>query len=183
MSDFIEMDDISISPSHSDVGLKKAHMSTHTSAPIERVEVITRGARRRWHASEKRAIVLESLSPGVVVSAVCRQHGIGSGQLSTWRQEMREGKLSDPRPPFLHFAEAMVAEPPIIQPLPRLLPNGAPDQPAGSVATFQKRQQTRRRPADGGVIEIVLPNGVVVRVGGDVDQAALSRILAALKSA
>jgi transposase len=180
MSDFIEMDDISISPRHSDGGLKKARMSTHTSAHIERVEVITRGARRRWHAAEKRAIVLESLAPGVVVSAVCRQHAIGSGQLSTWRREMREGKLGDPRRPFLHFAEAVVAEPPIIQPLPRLLPNGVPDQPD---ATLQKRPQTRRRPADGGVIEIVLPNEVVVRVGCDVDQAALSRILAALKSA
>src|ERR1700679_3349040 len=128
MSDFIEMDDISISPRHSDGGLKSTRMRTHTSALIERVEVITCGARRRWHASEKRAIVLESLAPGVVVSAVCRQHGISSRQLSPWRQEMREGKLGDPRPPFLQFAEAVVAEPPIIRPLPRLLPSGAPDQ-------------------------------------------------------
>jgi hypothetical protein len=64
-----------------------------------------------------------------------------------------------------------------------LLPSGAPDQADGSVATLHKRQQTRRRPAGSGVIEIVLPNGVVVRVGGDVDQAALGKILAALKSA
>ena len=158
-------------------------MSTHTSAPIERVEVITRGARRRWHDAEKRAIVLESLAPGVVVSAVCRQHVIGSGQLSTWRREMREGKLGDPRLPFLHFAEAVVAEPPAIQPLPRLLPSSAPDHPASSTAALEKRPQPRRRPVDGGVIEIVLPNEVIVRVGGDIDQAALSRILAAVKSA
>ncbi len=150
---------------------------------MDRVEVITRGARRRWHASEKRAIVLESLAPGVMVSAVCRQHGISSGQLSTWRQEMREGKLGDPRPPFLQFAEAVVAEPAIIRPLPRLQPSGALDQADGSVATLRNRQQIRRRPAAGGVIEIVLPNGVVVRVAGDVDQASLSKILAALKSA
>jgi len=177
------MDDMLILPGQSDDGLKKARTSTHTSAPMDRVEVITRGARRRWHASEKRAIVLESLAPGVVVSAICRQHDISSGQLSTWRQEMREGKLGDPRPPFLQFAEAVVAEPAIIRPLPRLQPSGALDQADGSVATLHKRQQIRRRPAAGGVIEIVLPNGVVVRVAGDVDQASLSKILAASKSA
>jgi transposase len=183
MSDFIGMDDISIMPGHLVDRLRKARMSAHTSASSERVEVITRGARRRWRVAAKRAIVLESLAPGVLVSAICRQHGISSGQLSTWRREMREGKLGDSRPPFLHFAEAVVAEPPTTRPLPRLLPNGAADQQDGNVATLQKRQQARGRPADGGVIEIVLPNGVVVRVGGDVDQAALSRILAAAKSA
>ncbi len=88
------MDDMLILPGQSDDGRKKARTSTHTSVPMDRVEVITRGARRRWHASEKRAIVLESLAPGVVVSAICRQHGISSGQLSTWRQEMREGILN-----------------------------------------------------------------------------------------
>jgi hypothetical protein len=36
---------------------------------------------------------------------------------------------------------------------------------------------------DGELIEIALPNGMVVRVGADVDQAALGRVLAALKSA
>jgi transposase len=154
-------------------------MSTHRSAPIERVEVITRGARRRWRDVEKRSIVLESLAPGVVVSTVCREHGISSGQLSTWRRQMREGKLGEPYPRLLHFAEAVAAAPAAIRRLPRLLSNGAPDQPHGKAATASKRQP-RRRPADGDAIEIVLPNGLVVRVGADVDQAALSRVLAAV---
>lgn len=34
----------------------------------------------------------------------------------------------------------------------------------------------------GELIEIALPNGMVVRVGAEVDQAALGRVLAALKS-
>jgi len=176
MAEFVGMDDISITPGHS-AGVRKARMSTRTSAPIDHVEVITRGARRRWRDAEKRSIVLESLAPGVVVSTVCRQHGISSGQLSTWRRELREGKLGEPYPRLLHFAEAVVAEPAAIRRLPRLLPNGAPDQPHGEAATASKR----RRPADGDAIEIVLPNGMVVRVGGDVDQAALSRVLAAVK--
>jgi len=156
-------------------------MSTRRSAHIDRVEVITRGARRRWCDAEKRAIVLESLAPGVMVSAVCRQHGIGSGQLSTWRRQMREGRLGEPYPPILHFAEAVVEPPPVL-PLPRLPANDAREQPQSKIATTGKRPPLRRGLADGGAIEIVLPNEMVVRVGADVDQAALSRVLAALKS-
>ncbi len=179
MRDFVGMDDISILPRVSAGVFKKARMSTHTSAPIERVEVITRGARRRWPVARKRSIVLESWAPGVVVSALCRQNGIGSGQLSTWRREMREGKLGEPYPAVLHFAQAVVAEPTTIGRLPQPQPDSAPDQPRGKAASASKRQ--RRRPADGDAIEIGLPNGMVVRVGADVDQAALSRVLAAVK--
>jgi transposase len=179
MVDFVGMDDISILPGHSSGGLRKARMSTHTSALIERVEVITRGARRRWRVAQKRSIVLESWAPGVVVSALCRQHGIGSGQLSTWRRELREGKLGEPYPAVLHFAQAVVAEPTTIGRLPQPMPDSAPDQPRAKAAVASKRQ--RRRPADGDAIEIGLPNGMVVRVGADVDKAALSRVLAAVK--
>ena len=158
-------------------------MSPPTSASTERVEVLLRGARRRWRAAAKRVVVLESLVPGVLVSAICHQHGITSGQLSTWRREMREGKLGDPVLPLPYFAEAVVAEPPTNRPLPRLLPNGPPDQSDGSGVTTQRPPPTRRRPTDSNIVEIVLPNGLVVRAGADVDQGALSRILAAAKSA
>ena len=183
MSDLIGMDDVFILPGHQGDRLRKARMSPPTSASTERVEVLLRGARRRWRVAAKRAVVLESLVPGVLVSAICHQHGISSGQLSTWRREMREGKLGDPLSPFPYFAEAVVAEPPLSRPSPRLLSNGALDQQDGGGAAARKRQQIRRRQTAGNNIEIALPNGVVVRVGGDVDQAALSRILAAAKSA
>jgi len=143
MADFAGMDDISILPGHSGGGLRKARMSTHTSTPIERVEVITRGARRRWRVAQKRSIVLESWTPGVVVSALCRQHGIGSGQLSTWRREMREGKLGEPYPAVLHFAQAVVAEPTTIGRLPQPQPDSAPDQPRGNVAVRQTAMPSR----------------------------------------
>jgi len=68
------------------------------NALIGRVEVIMRGARRRWSVAEKRSIVLASLEPGVVVSAICRRHEISRGQLSTWRQMFREGALGGEYP-------------------------------------------------------------------------------------
>jgi transposase len=62
--------------------------SSHTSARSPRVEVITRGARRRWTVEQKREIVAESFGPDVTPSEVARKYGIGSGQLYTWRREV-----------------------------------------------------------------------------------------------
>jgi transposase len=71
-----------------------SHMSAHKSARSQRIEVITRGeVRRRWSVEQKCEIVAESLEPGASASAVARRHGIGTGQLSIWRRQLREGQL------------------------------------------------------------------------------------------
>jgi transposase-like protein len=41
-------------------------------------------------------------------SAICRLHGIGSGQLSVRRGEFRDGKLGSPTPAVLNFAQAVM---------------------------------------------------------------------------
>jgi transposase len=131
------------------------------------VEVITRGERRRvWTDAQKHDIVLESLVPGGSPIAVARRHGIGTGLLYTWRRQMVEGQrkaLMPSTPSFVPVAalpgdQAATAGPPLPQ--------------ATSPATA----------IDGvpGWIEIVLPDGVTVRVGAAVDEAALRRVLAAL---
>ena len=152
-------------------------MSAHRSPPQQRVEIITRGARRNWRPEEKREIVLASLAPGAMASAICRQHGIGSGQLSVWRQQFRDGKLGHPSPPVLNFAEAVVREVPTVALPDEPLPVQRPSAPA----VPRQRRQFRGQFKDDELIEIALPNGMVVRVGGAVDQAALGRVLAALK--
>ena len=49
---------------------------------MQRIEVITRGKRRRrWPIEEKREIIAESLRPGIRPSEVIRKYGISSGQL------------------------------------------------------------------------------------------------------
>jgi transposase len=170
------MDDAEILRVGSEI-LRIARTSAHTSPPKQRVEVITRGARRNWRSEEKREIVLASLAAGAVPSAICRQHGIGSGQLSVWRQHFREGRLGHPSPPVLNFAEVVVKPP---------QSSAAPEEPLpmqGYTATPTRRQKPRRPPKDAELIEIELPNGMVVRVGADVEQAALERVLVALKNA
>ena len=73
--------------------------STHTSArmraPRPRIEVITGvERRRRWSWDQKRAIVEESLSPHASAAAIARRHGIGTGQLYTWRRQLLKRQLA-----------------------------------------------------------------------------------------
>jgi transposase len=149
-----------------------------TSACGERVEVISgRERRRSWTTEQKLRIVGESLEPGASPIAVARRHGIGSGLLYTWRQQLLRGEFGavaqQPTPGFARVdvlpAVARAA-----------MPAAAPPEPEGAAA-----------PPDGGAsaallgqpedrIEIVLLSGVVVRVGAAVNQRALGRVLAAL---
>ncbi|WP_431311959.1 transposase [Sphingomonas lacusdianchii] len=48
--------------------------------------------RRRWIRQEKDLIVEEVYLPGMSLSLVARRHGIGAGQLFTWRRLMRRAR-------------------------------------------------------------------------------------------
>jgi len=66
---------------------ESAHTTSRTSARNPRVEIITRGERRRsWRADQKSQIVAESLGLELTPTEVARKHGISTGQLYTWRQ-------------------------------------------------------------------------------------------------
>ena len=146
-------------------------MTGHKSARTQQIEVITRGERRRsWSMEQKREIVAESLEPGNSPIAVARRHGIGSGQLYTWRWQLREGKLGGecqlPR-----FAPVAV----LSGPQKRESAVTSARHEAGSTSV---RAAAVTRP--GGAMEIVLPGGVSVWVDAQVDSGALRRVLAAL---
>jgi len=144
-----------------------AHTIDRMSVRERPIEVITRGERRRvWTAEQKRDIVVESLEAGGSPIAVARRHGIGSGLLYTWRRRLVEGRL-----------KALLPASPSFVPV-AALPDGEsaasapPVPPAAFSATL-----TGGTPAS---MEIVLADGVMVRVGAAVDEAALGRVLAAL---
>jgi transposase len=126
--------------------------SDRMSARPRRIEVITGGERRRrWSPEQKQAIVLESLSSNIPLTAVARKHGIGTGLLYSWRHQLltrRPGEVA-------RFARVEMAGE-----LPRL---------AGPIA------------APNGLIEIVLAGGTSVRVDALVDESALRRVLVALR--
>jgi transposase len=68
------------------------HQHRHEGDEYRRIEMITgRVRRRRWTATEKAALVAESLQPGINVSALARRRGVCRGLLQTWRRTaMRE---------------------------------------------------------------------------------------------
>ena len=127
-------------------------ISARMSARPQRIEVITRGERRRrWSVEEKQAIVAESLEANVTITHIARKHGIGTGLLYNWRHQLLTHRAAK----AAGFARVeLISEP------PRL---------AGPAATLS------------GLIEIVLPNGPTIRVDPQVDEHALRRVLAVLR--
>jgi transposase len=121
------------------------------------IEIIGgRERRRRWSADEKLRIVAETHEPGASLRAVAARHDVYPNLLRTWRRQVREGRLVAPPP--ARFIPVRVAEttpaPPVIAP-PTL--------------------------AAAETVEIVLPDGLRVRVGNDVGLVALRRIMKVLR--
>lgn len=143
------------------------HRSTHTA----RVEVLTRAEpRRSWTAEQKRQIVAESLGPDQTATEVARKYRISSGQLYTWRQHL------------VSLPASVVARAPMQFAAVELAPTaGSPALPAPPLSQAPT-PTTPPSPAHAdGLIEIVLPSGVSVRVDAHVDGRALRRVLNALE--
>jgi transposase len=111
--------------------------------------------RREFSIEEKLRILAQGTAPGSSPALTCRMHGISSGQFYTWRKQFRSGTLTG----FVPVSMAADAA---------ALPAPAPFEtpPATPLA---------------GHVEVELPNGVKVRVRGDVDAGALRQILSALR--
>jgi transposase len=128
-------------------------MSAHSG----RVEILSGAERRRsWTLEQKREIVSESLGPALTPTEVARKHGIGTGQIYTWRHQLMSGRSAAQRQ-TPRFASV------------ELTPSAVTMSAAPAAPT----------PAPGS-IEIVLPSGVLVRVAADIDSRALRRVLAAV---
>ncbi len=154
------MDDVQQAPGSEE----SAHTTGRKSARSQRVEIITRGERRRsWTLEQKREIVAESLGSELTPTEVARKHAISSGQLYTWRRQL----LSMPGTVIEHavprFAEVDLA--------------------VASLGASEPVPTSGRAPAAlmrAGMIEIMLPNGVSLRVDAEVDGRAFRRVLDAL---
>ena len=128
-----------------------------------RVEILARERRRIWTLEQKRAIVAESLSSELTPTDVARKYAISSGLLYSWRQQVLGGQVSVVTGSAPNFARvelgpALDASEPVLPEIPAPPPPSRPD----------------------GVIEVVLPSGVLVRVDATVDGRALRRVLSAL---
>lgn len=115
------------------------------------------GRRRRYTLEEKRRLVAESYEPGISISRVARRHEINANLLFTWRRQMRPSST---------------AEPPM-ELIPVDIVGGTPATPPRAAVEVEQR----------GTIEIALASGVRVRVDASVSEAALKRVLSAVKAA
>jgi transposase len=154
----------------SDLGntVESTHTIGRTSARSARVEVLPRAERRRsWTAEQKLAIVGESFGPDLTPTEVARRHRISTGQIYTWRQQFLsyEGAAVSRAAPRFTTVELTPACTPSHPSPPEPPPCSSPAAP----------------PQPEGLIEIVLPGGVSVRVDSNVDALALRRVLGALE--
>jgi transposase len=157
--------------------VRSGHTTTRTSTRTQRIEVITRGERRRrWAVEAKREIVAESLRPGIGPGEVIRKYGISSGQLYTWRQQLTRRLGGELPGPSAEFARVDVV---VAQPQERV--NLSVDASPAAVATPDAAVGVIGSPRAEGLIEIVLPGGACVRVDAQVDGRALRRVLGALR--
>ena len=118
------------------------------------VEIITGvERRRRWRPEDKARILAEIEEPGSSIAILARRHDISRGLLWHWRRAMHGSQAG------LSAAE------------------GSAFLPVTVVGDGARPQV----PVDRS-IEIMLPGGVRVRVGGGADLKILLGVLAALRS-
>ena len=142
------------------------------------VEVlIGRERRRRWGVEDKLRIVAEAEEPGARVRDVAARHGACEGLVFTSRRQGRGGVLVAPEAPV--FVPMRMLDAPSAPPRPVPAPSPVGLRPERFPA-FSPSEGPPSAMAEAGLIEIELGDGRRVRVGSDVNLAALRRVLAAL---
>jgi transposase len=133
------------------------------TAASERVEIVTRGERRRsFSVEEKVRLVAETFQPGETVTAVSRRHGICTSLLHRWRRAAR-GEV-----PSRRAARSQLL------PVRLVVPDAAPvPAPPPSLALSDIAPTP---------IEVVLRNGRVLRVAATTDAVVVARLAAALEA-
>jgi transposase len=113
--------------------------------------------RRRWSVAEKLRIVEECTAEGMAVADVARRHDVHPNLVHLWRRQARTGELSDPAGGRAQFAPVALA---------------APENPAGGGEPEGAR---------GGMIELLLRNGRVLRLSDGVSPVRLAQLVEALE--
>jgi transposase len=116
---------------------------------------------------QKREIVMESLGPDLTPTEVACKYAITSGLLYTWRRQVLGGQMTHLVRSSPGFAQVEVVVPHVEAPEPM------PEQPIAPPGSLMP-------PRPQGLIEIVLSDGVTVRVDAGVNAHALRRVLDAV---
>ena len=121
--------------------------------------------RRRWRAEEKLRIPGE-IDGGAKLNEVARRHDVSRGLIWQWREAQRRGRLAEGEAVFVPVR--VVGELPA--PEATEVAGVPPSPPCGE-----------RAPEADRPVEIVLPDGTVLRVAEGVSLPALRRLVTALR--
>ena len=138
--------------------------------PVRRLEVFTgAGRRRRWSDADKAAIVAESYSGTGTVCDIARRHGLASGQLFSWRRQLRQ-QLQP-----VDDAATPVSEPLFVPVLVEMSP--APIAVPTPRPTAKRARKSRTVP----MVEVTI-DGASVKIARGADAATIAAVLGALKT-
>lgn len=124
-----------------------------STKPMMDTSLRVRRRHRSWPDALKREIVAASLAPGASVSVVARQYDVNANQVFSWRKRYGDAPSATPAP-----------RPQLVPVM--ITPDRVSKPPPAPVAD---------------AIEIELPSGYRVRVGGGVKAACLRLVLDALE--
>jgi transposase len=130
---------------------------------VARVEIVTRGERRREYTAEQRAQILtEAALPGARLLVVAQRHGISPSLVYPWRREAagRPARKLRPRSPSC---------------VPLLVEGG--NRATGPTRSAEPASSS----AEVDRVEVVLRNGRLLRVGSMADPEGVARLVAALE--
>jgi transposase len=125
--------------------------------------------RRRWRVEDKLRIVAEAERPGARFVAVARRHEVSRGPAVVVARPGAPRRAGGRAATGVHAGAGRGG-------------------PAGRGAGRHRRTRglrsapSRGDAGSGGMIEIALPDGTVIRVGEEVGLAALRRVVAALRA-
>lgn len=131
--------------------------------------------RRRYTPEEKEAMVAECLREGSV-SATARRHRIAPAQLFRWKKALapKLEEAADDAPPSTKESEA--------RPAPAFAPVALIAPPKAGKSKCAPAAKRTREPCEARAVEIAFANGCVLRAPADLDEAALARLIRALKA-
>jgi transposase len=137
---------------------------------VSRLEVLEGPSGRRRRSKAERAwIGLEGLMPGASVTAVAQKYDVTRWQVYTWRQQVKEGRLTVPEDvaALPAFAELVVDGAESVEAPPSATPPPVAPSPAVTL---------------DNCIDVVMGD-VTVRAGIGIDRAHLVAVLRAVREA
>jgi len=172
-----------------------AGVAATVAASELRVEIV--GERRRaYDAAFRSRVVMESFLPGVCAAELAQRHGICKSLVYRWRRLQAPGAPA-PSPPVTGAERAETPERPAAAPMLEFMPIGVLERPRTEASVPGSRPAPPRAASrDGrqaasaaagedqpGAIRIDLACGTRLRVDAFVNERALRRVLAVLRTA